>query len=110
MMLWLELLLCLAVIGYAGYFLSCYGDILAEKTGLSASWIGLILLATATSLLAAVSPSHALTALTAVMMSALVINLPSTAARGVGTHLGEPGPVPVVYPQHLGSFPTWTMK
>lgn len=50
MLIWLELLLCLAVIGYAGYFLSRYGDIIAEKTGMSASWIGLILLSTATSL------------------------------------------------------------
>ena len=50
MVLWLELLLCLAVIGYAGYFLSRYGDIIAEKTGMSASWVGLILLSTATSL------------------------------------------------------------
>lgn len=50
MMLWLQLLICLAVIGYAGYFLSRYGDIIAEKSGVSASWVGLILLATATSL------------------------------------------------------------
>lgn len=50
MVLWLELLLCLAVIGYAGYFLSRYGDIITDKTGLSASWVGLILLSTATSL------------------------------------------------------------
>jgi cation:H+ antiporter len=50
MLLWLELLLCLAVIGYAGYFLSRYGDIIAEKSGVSASWVGLILLSTATSL------------------------------------------------------------
>jgi len=50
MVLWLKLLLCLAVIGYAGYFLSRYGDIIAEKSGISASWVGLILLSTATSL------------------------------------------------------------
>ncbi len=50
MLLWLELLICLAIIGYAGYFLSRYGDIIAEKTGISASWVGLILLSTATSL------------------------------------------------------------
>jgi len=50
MLLWLQLLLCLAVIGYAGYFLSRYGDIIADKSGISASWIGLILLSTATSL------------------------------------------------------------
>jgi cation:H+ antiporter len=50
MVLWLQLLLCLSVIGYAGYFLSRYGDIIAEKSGVSASWIGLMLLSTATSL------------------------------------------------------------
>lgn len=50
MLIWIELLFCLAVIGYAGYFLSRYGDIIAEKTGMSASWVGLILLSTATSL------------------------------------------------------------
>jgi cation:H+ antiporter len=50
MLHWLQLLLCLAVIGYAGYFLSRYGDIIAEKSGMSSSWVGLILLSTATSL------------------------------------------------------------
>lgn len=50
MQLWLGLLICLVVIAYAGYYLSRYGDIIAEKTGMSASWIGLVLLATATSL------------------------------------------------------------
>jgi len=50
MLIWLELLICLTIIGYAGYFLSRYGDIIADKTGMSASWIGLILLSTATSL------------------------------------------------------------
>lgn len=50
MIVWLQLAVCLVVIGVAGWRLSRYGDILAEKTGLSASWIGLILLATATSL------------------------------------------------------------
>ncbi len=50
MLLWLQFLLCLVVIAYAGYFLSRYGDIIAEKTGMSATWVGLILLSTATSL------------------------------------------------------------
>lgn len=50
MLLWLQLLICLVVIGYAGYFLSRYGDIIAEKSGISATWVGLILLSTATSL------------------------------------------------------------
>jgi len=50
MLIWFELLVCLAIIGYAGFKLSLYGDIIAEKTGMSASWVGLILLSTATSL------------------------------------------------------------
>jgi cation:H+ antiporter len=50
MLTWLQLLTCLIIIAYAGYFLSRYGDIIAEKSGISASWIGLILLSTATSL------------------------------------------------------------
>jgi cation:H+ antiporter len=48
--LWLSFLLCFVIIAFAGYALSRYGDILAEKTGISSSWIGLTLLATATSL------------------------------------------------------------
>ena len=50
MILWLKLIICLVVIAYAGHNLSRYGDIIAEKTGMSGSWVGLILLATATSL------------------------------------------------------------
>lgn len=50
MLLWIQFFICLAIIGYAGYLLSRYGDIIAEKTGMSGSWIGLILLSTATSL------------------------------------------------------------
>lgn len=48
--IWLNLLICLAVIATAGYYLSRYGDIIAEKTGMSSSWVGFILLSTATSL------------------------------------------------------------
>ncbi|MGA7595562.1 MAG: hypothetical protein WCA64_10245 [Gallionella sp.] len=50
MLFWLELWICLAAIGYAGYYLTRYGDIIAGRTGMSASWVGLILLSTATSL------------------------------------------------------------
>jgi cation:H+ antiporter len=49
-LIWLSLLACLAVIGVAGVRLSRYGDTIAEKTGLSRGWVGLILLATVTSL------------------------------------------------------------
>ncbi|MHB1188252.1 sodium:calcium antiporter [Thiobacillus sp.] len=48
--IWLSLLASLAVIGVAGVRLSRYGDIIAEKSGLSRGWVGLILLATVTSL------------------------------------------------------------
>lgn len=47
---WLQLALCTALIGFAGVRLSRYGDIIAEKTGLGGSVIGLLLLATVTSL------------------------------------------------------------
>ncbi len=39
-----------AVIVAAGFYLARYGDVIADKTGLSGSWIGLALLATVTSL------------------------------------------------------------
>lgn len=48
--IWLSLLASLAVIGVAGARLSRYGDIIAEKSGFSRGWVGLILLATVTSL------------------------------------------------------------
>ena len=48
--IWLSLLASLAVIGVAGVKLSRYGDIIAEKSGFSRGWVGLILLATVTSL------------------------------------------------------------
>ena len=48
--LWFQFFVCAALVGTAGYFLSRYGDVIAGKTGLSRSWIGLVLLATVTSL------------------------------------------------------------
>lgn len=47
---WLQLIVCAAVITVAGARLSRYGDIIADKTGLSGSWIGFALLAAVTSL------------------------------------------------------------
>ncbi|WP_137042774.1 sodium:calcium antiporter [Pseudolabrys sp. FHR47] len=47
---WLKFVLCVAAIGFAGPMLTRYGDVIAQLTGLSRSWIGLVLLATATSL------------------------------------------------------------
>lgn len=47
---WLQFLACAAVITYAGSRLSKYGDVIADKTGLGGSLVGLVLLATVTSL------------------------------------------------------------
>ncbi|MDP2683355.1 MAG: sodium:calcium antiporter [Deltaproteobacteria bacterium] len=49
-LIWLEFILCSAVIIYCGSKLSIYGDVIAEKTGLGRAWIGLVLMATVTSL------------------------------------------------------------
>jgi cation:H+ antiporter len=48
-LVWLQYLACLAIILFAGTRLARYGDAIAEKTGLSGLWIGLILLAAITS-------------------------------------------------------------
>jgi cation:H+ antiporter len=50
MMLWLQFAAATAVIVFAGSNLSKYGDVIAEKTGLGRTWIGVILLASVTSL------------------------------------------------------------
>jgi cation:H+ antiporter len=47
---WIKFAACMTLIGVAGVRLSRYGDIIAEKTGLGASVIGLLMLATVTSL------------------------------------------------------------
>jgi len=47
---WLEFVLCAGLISFAGVRLSRYGAAIAALTGLSRSWVGLILLATVTSL------------------------------------------------------------
>lgn len=50
MMVWVQFLVCTVVIMFAGAKLSKYGDIIAEKTGLGRTWIGVILMASVTSL------------------------------------------------------------
>jgi cation:H+ antiporter len=49
-MVWLEFFFCAALILFSGSRLARYGDMIAEKTGLGRTWIGLILIATVTSL------------------------------------------------------------
>ena len=47
---WGEFLLCSAAIGFAGYRLARYGDVIAGVSGVSGTWVGIVLLATVTSL------------------------------------------------------------
>jgi cation:H+ antiporter len=49
-LVWLQFGICACLIGYAGTKLAHYGDVIASKTGWSRSWVGLVLLATVTSL------------------------------------------------------------
>lgn len=50
MLIWIQFLVCLVVIGIAGVKLSQYADAYSDKTGLGGTWIGLVMLATVTSL------------------------------------------------------------
>jgi cation:H+ antiporter len=49
-MLWFQFLAVTAVIVYAGSNLSKYGDVIAEKTGMGRTWVGVVLIASVTSL------------------------------------------------------------
>jgi cation:H+ antiporter len=62
LVVWLEFLACAAVIAVAGARLSRYGDIIADKLSLPASWIGLVLMASVTSLPELVTGVSAVTA------------------------------------------------
>ncbi|MBY0499861.1 MAG: sodium:calcium antiporter [Nitrosomonas sp.] len=73
---WFEFALCGLLIGFTGTRLCRYADVIADKTGLSGSWIGLILLATVTSLPELVTGVSALT----------LANIPNIA---VGSLLGS---------------------
>ena len=47
---WIFYLLCVGLIVFSGTRLSKHGDVIAEKTGMGRTWIGIILLSTVTSL------------------------------------------------------------
>jgi cation:H+ antiporter len=78
---WFKFVVCAAVIGYAGSRLSRYGDVIAEKTGLGGTWIGLVLLATVTSLpelvtgISAVALAHVANIAVGNVLGACVFNL-----------------------------------
>lgn len=50
LLIWFQFTICAFLIVFAGAKLSLYGDVIANKTGISGNWIGLILLASVTSL------------------------------------------------------------
>ena len=50
MLIWIAFIICTSVIVFSGTKLAKYGDIIAEKTGLGRAWIGLVLMASVTSL------------------------------------------------------------
>jgi len=64
-MVWLEFLICVAIVIAASNMLSKYADVIAEKTGLGRAWVGAILLAGVTSLPELVSGVTAVTLLDA---------------------------------------------
>jgi cation:H+ antiporter len=49
-LIWLEFAACVAVITVAGYKLSIYGSVIADRTGMGGTLVGLVLLAAVTSL------------------------------------------------------------
>jgi cation:H+ antiporter len=59
---WFEFLACAAVIGVAGFELARYADAVAERTRLGGTWVGMVLLATVTSLPELVTAISAVTA------------------------------------------------
>jgi cation:H+ antiporter len=77
-MLWIQFLICVAIVVAASSILSRYADVIAEKTGLGRAWIGAILLAGVTSLPELVSGVTAVT----------LLNAPNLAIGGiVGSNL-----------------------
>jgi cation:H+ antiporter len=50
LIVWLEFLTVFLVIAAGGFGLSRYGEVIAERTGLTGGWVGLVLLASVTSL------------------------------------------------------------
>jgi len=75
-LVWLKFLLCVVIILFAGTKLARYGDAIAEKTGLGRIWIGLVLIATITTMPELVTG----------VSSAALVGLPDLA---LGTLLGS---------------------
>jgi cation:H+ antiporter len=80
-LIWLEFGVCATLIALAGWRLSLYGDVIAEKTGLGGTWIGIVLLASVTSLpelatgVSAVAATNAPNIAVGNVLGACVLNL-----------------------------------
>lgn len=78
---WLQLAACALAIGYAGARLTHLADAIGEKTGMSGSWVGLLLLAAVTSLpelatgISAVTVAHAPNIAVGDVLGSTVFNL-----------------------------------
>jgi len=78
---WIHFAACALVLAVAGSKLSRYGDVIADKTGISGSWVGLVLLASVTSLpelvtgVSAVAVAHAPNIAVGDVLGSCVFNL-----------------------------------
>jgi cation:H+ antiporter len=81
LLVWLQLVACAAVITVAGAKLSRYGDVIGNKTGVSRSWIGLVIMGAVTSLpelvtgISAVTAAHSPNIAVGDVMGSCVFNL-----------------------------------
>ncbi len=73
MVIWLQFAVCAALIVFSGSRLSMYGDVIAEKTGMGQTWIGVVLMASVTSLPELITGISSVT----------IYNLPNIAAGDV---------------------------
>jgi cation:H+ antiporter len=72
-MLWVQFVAVAAVILFAGTNLSKYGDVIAQKTGMGRTWVGVVLMASVTSLPELITGAS----------SVLIFNLPDLAVGNV---------------------------
>lgn len=63
MTIWIEFIIVGAVVVYSGTRLAFFADVIAEKTGMSRTWVGVLLLASMTSLPELVTSASAVTAI-----------------------------------------------
>lgn len=93
--IWLQFAVCVALIGVAGVQLTRHGDAIADKTGIGGSWIGLVLIATVTSLpelasgISAVTLANVPDIAVGNVLGACVLNLSILALLDL-LHRGEP--------------------